>query len=272
MARRCWLPEDQAGDLLARCAWAIETSADDTMVSFTTSARIHELWLPSCPDEIHLATATPERLARAMTRTRRPEFVAHRHRLAEDDRTVVNGVAVMSMARTWLDLARAFGVPDLVAAGDSALRLGCTVEELAATLRRCPRARGARRAAIALPLLDARSRSRPESHLRVAASAADLPHFEVNVAIYRDHGRGWLAEPDLSLAEAKIALEYQGEDHADVQRMRKDISRETDLRREGWKCLSYGPAEVFGRPWQIAPELRALIKERAPHLLRRRRP
>jgi very-short-patch-repair endonuclease len=105
----------------------------------------------------------------------------------------------------------------------------------------------------------------------VAASAPDLPRFEVNVAVYRADGRGWLAEPDLSLDEAKIALEYQGEDHAQLAQMRKDITRETDLRREGWRCLQYGPAEVFGRPWQIAPELRALIRERAPHLLRRER-
>jgi hypothetical protein len=99
-------------------------------------------------------------------------------------------------------------------------------------------------------MLNGRSRSRPESHLRVAASAPDLPPLAVNEAVYRDVG-GWLAEPDLSLAEAKIALEYQGADHAKVKRMRKDITRGTDMRREGWRCLPYGPVEVFGRPWQI---------------------
>ncbi len=81
----------------------------------------------------------------------------------------------------------------------------------------------------------------------------------MNEPVYRDEG-GWLAEPDLSLPEAKIALEYQGEDHAKTQRMRKDITRGTDLRREKWLCLPYGPAEVFGRPWEIAPELRAYIR------------
>jgi very-short-patch-repair endonuclease len=118
-------------------------------------------------------------------------------------------------------------------------------------------------------MLDKRSRSRPESHLRVAASAPDLPKFEVNESVYRDEG-GWLAEPDLSLREAKIALEYQGKDHAGVKRMRKDITRGLDLRREGWLGIPFGPAEVFGRPWQIAPELRRVIRERAPHLLRPR--
>ena len=76
-------------------------------------------------------------------------------------------------------------------------------------------------------------------------------------------------EPDLSLAAAKIALEYQGEDHAEVRRMRADITRGRDLRSAGWTCLYFGPAEVFGRPWTIGPEVRALVRERAPHLLGR---
>jgi very-short-patch-repair endonuclease len=88
--------------------------------------------------------------------------------------------------------------------------------------------------------------------------------------VYRAAG-GWLAEPDLSLAEAKIALEYQGSEHASLDRMRKDITRTTDMRLEGWLVLYYGPAEVFGRPWQVAPELRRHIRDRAPHLLGRAR-
>lgn len=271
MARRAWLPERFADDLVPRCAIALSTSASNTVISGTTAARIHGLWLPECAETIHLATADPERASRAMTRTRRPEFRAHRLRLGELDRTVVFGLNVLSISRTWLDLARVLGLADLVAAGDSALRSGCTFEELADVLTRCPRVGGLRRARAALPLLDGRSRSRPESHLRVAATAPDLPKFEVNEAVYRDGGRGWLAEPDLSLAEAKIALEYQGADHATLPRMRKDISREVDMRREGWAVREFGPAEVFDRPWQIAPELRGLIRERAPHLLRPRR-
>lgn len=146
---------------------------------------------------------------------------------------------------------------------ERALRL----DDLVDGVRRSRHLRGVRRAHAVLPLLDARSRSRPESHLRVAAIAPDLPRFEVNMPVYRDEG-GWLAEPDLSLVEAKIALEYQGADHADVDRLRGDITRGTDMRREHWLGIEYGPAEVFGRPWQIAPELRAEIRIRAPHLLR----
>jgi hypothetical protein len=269
IAQRCWLAPEFVHDLRARCAIAIETCADDTLVCSTTAARIHGLWLPDCPDEIHLASAQPDRVSRAMTRTKRPEFRAHRFRLSTDDRAFVDGLPVTSVARTWVGLAAQFGLPDLVAAGDSALRSGTTRDELDDAVRRCARLKGIRHARAALPMLDERSRSRPESHLRVAASAPDLPKFGVNEPVYRDEG-GWLAEPDLSIAEAKLALEYQGEEHAGVRRMRKDITRGTDLRREGWLGIPFGPAEVFGRPWQIAPELRELIRQRAPHLPRTR--
>lgn len=270
IARRCWLPAGQASDLHARCAAAVSSCADDTVVCSTTAARIYGLWLPPVPDEIHLATATPGRASRSMTRTQRPEFRSHRRMFADLDRTIVDGLPIVTLPRLWVDLAAELGLPDLVAAGDSVLRLGCTREELADAVSRSRRLRGIARTRVALPLLDGRSRSRPESHLRVAASASDLPRFEVNVPVYRDEG-GWLAEPDLSLAPAKLALEYQGEDHADLRRMRRDITRGGDMRRAGWLVVPYGPAEVFGRPWQIARELRELIRARAPRLLRPRR-
>jgi hypothetical protein len=269
VARACWLPEELAEDFSARCLAAAASCADDTVVCSTTAARLYGLWLPELTDQIHLAAAQPERVSRAMTRTQRPEFLAHRRMLVDADRTTLNGIPILTLPRLWVDLAATLTLPDLVAAGDRALQLGCTREEIAEALGRSRHMRGVRRARTALPLLDVRSRSRPESHLRVAASAPDLPRFEVNVAVYRREG-GWLAEPDLSLAEAKLALEYQGADHAEIARMRKDITRAADLRRDGWACLLYGPAEVFGKPWQIAPELRALIRFRAPHLLLRR--
>jgi hypothetical protein len=90
----------------------------------------------------------------------------------------------------------------------------------------------------------------------------------VNVPVSRRDG-GWLGEPDLSLEEARLGLEYQGEDHAKVPRMRKDLTRFKDFRDEHWLMLPYGPAEVFARPWTILAEARREVLDRAPHLLRK---
>jgi very-short-patch-repair endonuclease len=204
-----------------------------------------------------------------MTRTRRPELLARRLELEPDETMTIAGLPVTTPERTWRDLAPRLGLPALVAAGDSVLRSGIAVDALVASVARGKRARGVRRAREAVELLDGRSASRPESHLRVAASLGGALRFAVNEAISRRDG-GWLATPDLSLGEARLALEYQGDAHAELDRMRRDLTRFADLRREGWLVLAYGPAEVFGRPWEIEADVRRALHERAPHYLRAR--
>jgi len=253
-------------DLAARCLAVLDSSADRSVVCFTTAARAQQLWLPEVPDELHVATAWAGRYGRDMTRTRRTEIIAHRLQLGEQDIVLKDGLWLTSLARTWRDLAGLLSLPDLVAAGDSALRSGATLAQFNDVMARTAGGRGARRARAALGLLDARSRSRPESHMRVAVRLAGIEDLLVNQAVYRDEG-GWLAEPDLAVPEAKLALEYQGKDHAEVKRMRKDLTRAADLRGEQWLVLPYGPAEVFGRPWTVGAEAFAAVQARAPHLI-----
>ena len=267
MAQRCWLTAEEAADFTVVCAAALESSAPHTVLASFTAARLHGLWLPGKSDVVHLASAQLGVPGRSMTRTRRSPFVAHRFELRPQDVVLVAGLPVTSIARTWRDLAREMSLPDLVAAGDSALRAGATRRELADLLDASPFAPRSANARRAVELLDERSRSRPESHLRVAVSGLSIEPLGVNIPVYRDEG-GWLAEPDLSLPGAKLALEYQGVDHAEIDRMRRDMTRFVDLRAEQWLVLPYGPAEVFRRPAHIRAEVRREIWQRAPHLVR----
>ena len=266
LARGCYLRMTDPS-FVDRCAALLLANPVETVVVGTSAAALHGLWLPQLPAVPEFATTQSGRKPAAMTRARKPEIRTHRRGIPPHERTVVQGVPVTSLARTWWDLAAELTLPDLVAAGDCALRLGCTEEEIAGLIRTKAGHRGNMLARHAAAMLDRRSRSRPESHLRVVVRQAGLDCFEVNEPIVSGHGE-WLAQPDLSCAEAKIALEFQGAEHARVGRMRKDITRLADLRRAGWLALLYGPAEVFGRPWQIGPELRQLVRQRAPHLLR----
>lgn len=270
VARRAWVAAPAASDFRARCAAVLASSTPDSVLSHTAAARLHRLWLPAGMDDIHVATSTAGVRGRTMLRTQRPEVRSHRLELRPEDVTVVDGLPVTSLTRTWRDLAGMLGLAALVAAGDSGLQAGMTGHDLQWALGGGAGARGIRRARLAAPLLDARSRSRPESHLRVHASARGAIALAVNEPVHRREG-GWLAEPDLSIEQARIALEYQGEVHANPDRMRKDMTRFAELRREGWLVLMYGPAEVFGRPWEIESEVRAALALRAPHLLRPRR-
>jgi hypothetical protein len=125
----------------------------------------------TCPTRYTSRPRSPPSRADRMTRTRRPEFCAHRRQLPDEDLTAKHGLVLTTPARTWRDLAGVLDLPSLVAAGDSVLRAGTSVEELTAVINRTTRCRHVRAARIALALLDGRSRSRPESHLRVAVSA-----------------------------------------------------------------------------------------------------
>jgi very-short-patch-repair endonuclease len=270
LARGHYLSAEAQPTFADRSAALLAANPVQTVAVGTTAATLHRLWLPSEPLTPEFATCQRGRRSAGMPRSRKPELITHRRQLRPIDCTIVAGVPATALARTWWDLAADLSLPDLVAAGDRALQLGCSIEAIHEMTRIMTRQRGNRQARQAAPLLDRRSRSRPESHLRVAVRLAGLDCFEANRPILDDVG-AWLAEPDLSCAEARIALEYQGSDHADPARMRRDITRAIDLRQRGWLVLFYGPAQVFGRPWQIGPELWQLMAERAPRLVRRGR-
>ena len=152
---------------------------------------------------------------------------------------------------------------DLVAAGDSVLRGRTTRRELELFVRDAHGRRGVVAARAALSQLDERSRSRPESHLRFRLVDAGLPKPEVNRAIGDRHGQ-WIAEPDLHYPRARLALEYNGADHAEVKRMRKDITRGLDVVRAEWMTLTFGPAEVFRGWYESVALVRTFLDARDP--------
>jgi hypothetical protein len=229
-----------------------------------SAALLHSLWLPASDvDRVEAIICRGGARPHELAASRRREVWARRRSLRPDERTIVAGLPVTSEARTWVDIAETLSVEDLVAAGDSVLRGATGLSELEAAVRAAVGRRGVLRAREALPLLDARSRSRPESHLRCALVRRGLPVPEVNAAIYTPHGE-WLAEPDLHYRQARLALEYNGAEHAQPGRMRRDITRELDVERNGWLSLVFGPAEVFGRPDELASLVRAVLDVRDP--------
>ncbi len=258
-----WRAPAAVDNLFGRVTAALTACPAATVVCGLTAARLHGLWLPSDVDgPIEVIVHRYEPKLEARSGSRRAELRARRQTLLADEVVQLGGVDVTSEARSWLDLAARLRLPDLIALGDSALRGGATHEELAHLITRARHRRGVVAARAALPLLNARSRSRPESHLRYALHCGGLPPPAVNQAVYSDDGE-WLAEPDLSYDDVRLALEYNGADHAEVRRMRRDITREIDvIARGGWHTVTFGPAEVFGRPDQVAVVVRQLRAER----------
>jgi len=273
LSRGLHRPAATVTELTDRCAAFLDVLPPGTVVGGITAARLHGLWLPRARDDelLELIVTRAGHRPHELCGSRRREARVRRRALRRDEIADVDGLPVTAEARTWVDLAEALCAADLVAAGDSVLRGQVSDGELVAAVHRAQHRRGVKRARQALPLLDARSRSRPESWLRWALVHGGLPYPEVNKPIYTARGE-WLAEPDLHYRRARLALEYNGADHASVVRMRRDITRGIDVEDDGWRMIVFGPAEVFGRTHRIAPRVRGLLDERDPGWARRLRP
>lgn len=177
-------------------------------------------------------------------RMQRPGVVSHRSRILPGEVTIVDGISLTARIRTWLDLAEALDLDDLVVIADYLLRnprpefegraeAYATREKLGEMLRRHPGKRGLRKAREALALARLGADSPPETRLRLAMARASLPEPEVNRPI-RNHDGGVLHSPDLSLPEYRIAIEYEGESHGNADQIARDIEREERARAADW--------------------------------------
>jgi hypothetical protein len=263
-------PPDPTGfiPVLDELAAALATVSPEALLSDHTAGRIWGLWTDGRP-VMEMTVPATCRGSSYTTGIQQTRIMAHRRRIDDDEITMYCGLRITTPARTWLDLVGSRSdFHDVVALGDSALRAGLDEAALEAAVARWPRIRGRQQALRSIPLLDERSRSRPESRIRSAIVTAGLPRPEVNVAIFDEFG-GWLAEPDLVIEEAKIGLEYNGADHASLAQMRKDSVRLLSLQREGWEIRTYTAPHAFGRLDEVVSDVRGLLLRRAPHLLRR---
>ncbi|TCI99101.1 hypothetical protein [Aeromicrobium sp. IC_218] len=164
-------------------------------------------------------------------------------------------------AAALVQCAESLSLASTVAAGDWLVHRGhTTVEELVATARLHRWRPGARQTLRVVHLVDGRSRSMPESWLRLRLRAAALPTGVPNGPVML--GGELLATGDLVLDEYHLVLEYEGRQHAeDAYQFGVDIERYRRLRRAGWGYLQVVASDLR-RP-------RALV-ERVHDELRRR--
>lgn len=175
----------------------------------------------------------------------------------------VFGVPLTSPATTWAMLGGALGnVRDLVATADAAVRkpmhpadpppltTRAQLERAVAAGRRV----GAARLREALPRVSVRSRSRPETWLRLIVMDAGFPTPLVNHDVVV---RGtWLAQVDLAYPARRVALEYEGEHHLiDPAQWAADLARYDRLVEAGWRVLRVTKGDVFGDPRDLLARL-----------------
>jgi hypothetical protein len=193
------------------------------------------------------------------SRMKRPNLViAHRVHVPVADRTQLDGLPITSPARTWVDVALSSSVIQGLIVADRCRRRGRTefgedprpvasAAELEAALSRRGRPRGIKRARQALHLSRDGVDSPQETRLRYVMAQAGLPEPEVNAWIRDESGRG-VVQPDLSIRQYRLAIQYEGwEFHTDAEQMAKDIRRQELTEALGWVEVRITREHMRGR-------------------------
>ena len=217
----------------------------DAAFSHATAAALLGAFIDA-PQRPHVAL-TPRRVL-----PQHAALVIHGRRLGPADVVEHRGLCVTSGAQTFLDLAPLLPPWELVAVGDALWRHEhLSPDRLAERLLRADRVRGVVRARDCAPLLSPKAMSRPESVMRYWLVQSPLPDPRPQIPVHDRWGRE-VTHADLGYDEWKVALEYEGRQHADVDQFGRDIDRYSLMGADGWLVLRFAkrhlaPTTIVGR-------------------------
>ncbi|HET6153817.1 MAG TPA: type IV toxin-antitoxin system AbiEi family antitoxin domain-containing protein [Marmoricola sp.] len=169
--------------------------------------------------------------------TERGDLHGRNRDLASRDIQEIGGVLVTTPLRTALDLGCVLRRRDALAALDRFRHaFDLTEQQLVRELPRYFRRRGVIQLRELVPLADPRAESVRESWTRLAITDAGLPAPVLQYEIKVDGVVLWRL--DLAYPEARVAVEYDGEDfhHTDEQ-LEHDVRRRAWLARDGWRVV-----------------------------------
>ncbi|MEQ7124566.1 type IV toxin-antitoxin system AbiEi family antitoxin domain-containing protein [Actinopolymorpha sp. B11F2] len=205
-------------------------------------------------------------LTRPELRSARIEAGVCHHRGALEARTVcaAGGVAVTSVARTVLDLARLSSFDAGVVVADCGLRRGVNRSELVTELLACRDWAGSRTASRVVAFADGRSESPGESLARVAFDELRLPTPELQ-AVFRTRDGSVVARTDFLFREYGTVAEFDGR-----RKYYRDLGNDADPGEVVWReklredaLREHFGLEVVRLTWaDLAPERRTQLAKR----------
>ncbi len=231
---------------------------EGTFFSHVTAALIQGVPLPYRLERevrVHIGVAAPTRAPHASG------IIGHRLDLSPGQLSSTRSLVHTAPARTWCDLASLLTLHELVAAGDFLVHWRLphtTIPELARVSQAFVGRRGMKVIRVALPLLNARSESPPESALRVILVQAGLPHPRINHEIVMTED-GSVMRTDLAFDAQKVLIEYQGDYHRKkVDQWRKDMTRRSRLEARGWLVIELN-ANDLRDPDELVARIRMFL-------------
>lgn len=259
------VPRGSLTSVVDVCTAAARVLPDGAAFSHVTALRLLGVevpWRLADDDRIHVVAP------RRDLRLQRTNVVAHFCGQRALTTTTAHGLPVTSAAQTWLHLAHALPPDDVIVLADSMTRRkdpATTVRELRRLLDATYKMRGVVRCREAIDLVRARTDSSMETRTRLLLVQAGLPCPQVNLPAHDDAGR-FLALPDLSYPELRIAIEYDGDIHrTDPATWRRDVERRQRLEDAGWIIVTATADDVIRYPERLVRRVRAARdRRRAP--------
>jgi len=231
------VPRDDVTATSDLVAWQLALP-DDGCFTHLTAAGLLGWWLPPLPVDLPVFACQP-----AGPYPRRNGLHVRRHPVRVPW-TAVDGLRVAEPAEVLLACARDLGLLDVVVLVDAALHLGsCSPDDVAEAGSPTRRRAGAPLLRRALDLSDRRSESAWESLLRVLHVVCDVP-VEPQHELYDDQGR-FVARGDLWLRGTRVFHEYDGGDHLQRPRQRKDLRRGRGMTNAAWLRRGYTAEDVL---------------------------
>ncbi len=233
---------------------ALATHPPGAFASHLSAAEVYGMPVPASSVR-HVSVFDPG------DRRRRPGVTSH---LASPGTRVVSvrGTRVSTPAQVFVELASLIDLVDLVAVGDFIVRKGWHAP--AELVAHCSTSTDvhAKRALAASRFVRAEVDSPMESRSRMLVVLAGLPEPEVNVKIRNELG-DVLARFDLGYRGVRVAVEYDGRQHADsAKQHERDIDRREDIDSWQWRIVVITAKGIYQEPQRTLTRVAAVLRER----------
>jgi len=224
----------------------------DAFASHASAGRIHEVPLPTLPDE-HVS------VPKQGQRRQHPGIKVHVAASAEV--MVVDGVRVSAYEQMFVELADLVGLVDLVVVGDNLVKRKLTTPEKLVEFCRASEARTGRAAERAAAYVRDKVDSPMETRLRMLIVLAGLPEPEINTILRTEDGEPF-RRYDLSYPAVKVIVEYDGRQHIErVESWEADLTRREAI-DDGWRILVVISSGIYKNPEQTVLRVWRLLRSR----------
>lgn len=258
-------PQFRSDEFLLRThAMMMRFSSPEIVASHSSAAAVHGLPLHTVPTKVEIT-----RVGNSGSRSTRGARIRGLL-LGQRDRTVINGIAVTTVARTLVDLARHASAEQAIVAADHALhhQLVTSDEVIEAFLRLST---AARRPTVrrVLARADGRAESAKETIQRLILADGGIADLELQVEIHDEDGK-FVARVDGALLEHGIATEYDGEQkylkflkpgQDAASAVMEEKRREDAVRALRWSMVRHTKYDL-ARPRDMVEQVKRTIRSR----------